>query len=38
MSTSETSTVASESYTTDGIKFRKLVLVAKKHAGRMRQQ
>jgi hypothetical protein len=38
MSTSETSTVASESHTADGIKDRKLVLVAKNQAGRLRQQ
>jgi hypothetical protein len=38
MSTSETSTVASESDTADGIKDRKLVVVAKNQAGRLRQQ
>jgi hypothetical protein len=38
MSTSETSTVASESDTADGIKDRKLVLVANNQAGRPRQQ
>jgi hypothetical protein len=37
MSTSETSTVASESDTADGIEDRKLVPVAKNQAGRMRQ-
>jgi hypothetical protein len=34
LSRSETSTVASESHTGDGIKDRKLVLVAKNQAGR----
>jgi hypothetical protein len=34
ISTSEISTVASESHTADGIKDRKLVLVAKNQAGR----
>ncbi len=38
MSTSETSTVASESDIADGIEDRKLVPVAKNQAGRMRQQ
>jgi hypothetical protein len=38
MSTSGTSTVASESDTPDGIKDRKLVLFAKNQAGRLRQQ
>jgi hypothetical protein len=38
MSTSETSTVASESHTSDGIKDRKLVLVAKNQANRLRPQ
>ena len=38
ISTSESSTVASESQTADGIKDRKLVLVAKNQAGRLLQQ